>query len=94
MVVVSINYRLGVLGFLYLNDLIAEEHNISAKNGLLDQLEALRWIKNNIASFGGDPEDITLFGESAGAMSIATLLACPAAISFSAEANLSSTVWR
>lgn len=78
-VVVSINYRLGVLGFLYLNDLIAEEHNISANNGLLDQLEALRWIKNNIASFGGDPEDITLFGESAGAMSIATLLACPAA---------------
>lgn len=78
-VVVSINYRLGVLGFLYLNELIAPEHGISANNGLLDQVEALRWIRDNIASFGGDPEDITLFGESAGAMSIATLLACPSA---------------
>ncbi len=76
-VVVSINYRLGVLGYLYLNDLIDPEHNISANNGLLDQMEALRWVKNNIAAFGGDPEDVTLFGESAGAMSIATLMACP-----------------
>ncbi|MBA54168.1 MAG: carboxylesterase [Pseudomonadales bacterium] len=78
-VVVSINYRLGVLGYLYFNDLIHEDHNISANNGLLDQIEALRWVKNNIAAFGGDPEDVTLFGESAGGMSIATLLASPAA---------------
>ena len=78
-VVVSINYRLGVLGYLYFNDLIHEDHNISANNGLLDQIEALRWVKNNIAAFGGNPEDITLFGESAGGMSIATLLASPSA---------------
>jgi len=78
-VVISINYRLGALGFLYLNDLISADHGISANNGLLDQIEALRWVRNNIASFGGDPGDITLFGESAGAMSIATLLACPTA---------------
>lgn len=78
-VVVSINYRLGALGFLYLNELIAAEHGINANSGLLDQIEALRWIRANIAAFGGDPDDITLFGESAGAMSIATLLACPAA---------------
>ncbi len=78
-VVVTINYRLGALGFLYLNELIPDSYNVSANNGLLDQIEALRWIQQNIALFGGDPSQITLFGESAGAMSIATLMACPAA---------------
>ncbi|MEE2732447.1 MAG: carboxylesterase/lipase family protein [Pseudomonadota bacterium] len=78
-VVVSINYRLGALGYIYLNDLIGSDHNISANNGLLDQMEALRWVKDNIGAFGGNPEDVTVFGESAGGMSIATLLATPAA---------------
>lgn len=78
-VVVTINYRLGVLGFLHLNDLIPESLGISSNNGLLDQIEALKWVKSNIEQFGGNPNDITLFGESAGAMSIATLLACPSA---------------
>lgn len=78
-VVVTLNYRLGAFGFLYLNDLIPEHYNVGANNGLLDQIEALKWIRQNIAQFGGDPDQVTLFGESAGAMAIATLLACPAA---------------
>lgn len=78
-VVVTLNYRLGALGFLYLNELIPEHYQVSANNGLLDQIEALKWVQQNIALFGGDPADITLFGESAGAMSISSLLACPAA---------------
>lgn len=76
-VVVTINYRLGALGYLYLNELLPESSGISANNGLLDQIEALRWVQKNIASFGGNADDVTVFGESAGAMSIATLLACP-----------------
>lgn len=78
-VVVTLNYRLGAFGFLYLNDLIPEHYDVGANNGLLDQIEALKWIRQNIAQFGGDPDQVTLFGESAGAMAIATLLACPAA---------------
>jgi para-nitrobenzyl esterase len=78
-VVVTLNYRLGAFGFLYLNDLIPAHYNVSANNGLLDQIEALKWIQQNIASFGGDPSQVTLFGESAGAMAIASLMACPAA---------------
>ena len=78
-VVVTLNYRLGALGYLYLNDLLPEASGVSANNGLLDQIEALRWVQKHIESFGGDPNDITLFGESAGAMSVATLMACPSA---------------
>jgi para-nitrobenzyl esterase len=71
-VCVSINYRLGVEGFLFLDDGIS---NL----GLLDQLAALRWVHNNIAAFGGDPGKVTVFGESAGGMSISSLLSMPKA---------------
>ncbi len=71
-VCVTINYRLGVDGFLYLN-------NGNANLGLLDQIAALEWVQENIAAFGGDPGNVTIFGESAGGMSVGTLLAMPRA---------------
>jgi para-nitrobenzyl esterase len=73
-VLVTVNYRLGVHGFAYLPDAPAP-----ANRGLLDQIAALRWVQDNIAAFGGDPANVTVFGESAGAMAVTTLLAMPAA---------------
>ncbi|WP_149402573.1 carboxylesterase/lipase family protein [Dictyobacter arantiisoli] len=78
-VVVTLNYRLGALGFLYLDGLTASLDEAVSNRGLLDQIAALEWIQENIAAFGGDPECITLAGESAGAMSIGSLLAVPRA---------------
>ncbi len=78
-VVVTLNYRLGPLGFLYLAELGGEAYAASGNCGILDQVAALHWIQENIAAFGGDPHRVTVFGESAGAMSIGTLLATPAA---------------
>jgi para-nitrobenzyl esterase len=71
-VCVTINYRVGAEGFLYLGK---GETNF----GLLDQIAALAWVRENIAAFGGDPDNVTVFGQSAGAMSIGALLAAPAA---------------
>jgi para-nitrobenzyl esterase len=78
-VIVTINYRLGVLGFLNLNIVTGGEIPATGNEGLLDQAAALRWVKDNIAAFGGDPGNITVFGESAGAMGIACLMVMPAA---------------
>lgn len=78
-VVVTLNYRLGAFGFLHLADLGGEAYASSGNVGLLDQAAALGWVRDNIAAFGGDPSNVTVFGESAGAMSIGTLLAMPAA---------------
>lgn len=79
-VVVSIQYRLGVFGFLAHPSLTAESPNASSGNyGILDQIEALRWIQARIDRFGGDPGNVTLFGESAGAGDIAYLLLSPLA---------------
>jgi para-nitrobenzyl esterase len=71
-VCVTINYRLGPHGFLYLGE-------GTANLGLLDQVATLEWVQENIAAFGGDPANVTIFGESAGAYSVATLLAMPRA---------------
>ena len=68
-VVVSINYRLGPLGFLRLDDATNGQINSSGNEGLMDQRNAIKWVKENISSFGGDPNNITIFGESAGSWS-------------------------
>src|SRR3984885_9183748 len=79
-IVVGMNYRLGALGFLAHPALSAEsEHGVSGNYGLLDQIEALRWVQKNIAAFGGDPERVTVFGESAGGNSVYSLLLTPLA---------------
>ena len=75
-IVVTINYRLGPFGFLHLSSI---DDSYSSNLGLLDQIAALEWVKDNIAFFGGDRHHITVFGESAGSMSIASLLAMPKA---------------
>jgi len=78
--VVSFGYRLGVFGFLALPELTKEsEHNASGNYGLLDQIAALKWVKANIATFGGDPDNVTIFGESAGSFSVSALMASPLA---------------
>jgi para-nitrobenzyl esterase len=79
-VVVTLNYRLGLLGYLASEDLAAEEADGSTGNfGTWDQIAALEWVQRNIAAFGGDPDDVTVFGESAGAISVCTILGAPAA---------------
>ena len=79
-VVVNINYRLGVFGFLAHPELTQESgHNASGNYGLLDQVAALRWVQRNIAAFGGDPKNVTIFGESAGSFSVCGLMATPLA---------------
>jgi para-nitrobenzyl esterase len=79
-VVVTIAYRLGVLGFLAHPELTAESaHHSSGNYGLMDQAAALAWVKRNIAGFGGDPGRVTIFGQSAGAMSVSMLMASPLA---------------
>lgn len=79
-VVVSANYRLGPFGFLALPALTAESpHHSSGNYGLLDQLQALRWVKENIAQFGGDPNRVTVMGQSSGAVDACLLMASPLA---------------
>lgn len=74
-VVVTINYRLGPLGFLNLNEITGGRIPSTGNEGLLDQAFALQWVQDNISAFGGDPNNVTIFGESAGGMSVGSLLA-------------------
>ena len=77
-IVVEPNYRLGVFGFFSHPELTKESgHNSSGNYGLLDQVAALQWVAKNIAAFGGDPQDITIAGESAGSASVSALMASP-----------------
>jgi para-nitrobenzyl esterase len=78
-VVVSMNYRLGVFGFMAHPDLSRESGHGSGNYGLLDQIAALKWVRRNIAAFGGDPGNVTIFGESAGSASVCAIMASPLA---------------
>ena len=79
-IVVTINYRVGLLGFFAHPELSREsEHHSSGNYGLLDQIAALAWIKRNVVVFGGDPERVTIWGQSAGSMSVNLLMASPLA---------------
>ncbi|MFI8521560.1 carboxylesterase/lipase family protein [Streptomyces sp. NPDC085481] len=89
-VVVSINYRLGQLGYLALPEIAQEDPRRSGSFGLMDQVQALRWTRENIAPFGGDPGNVTVSGQSAGSASVCGLLAAPAAAGLFHRAVLQS----
>ncbi len=92
-IVVTVTYRVGALGFLTTPALDAENPNkVSGNYGLLDQRQALRWVRENIAAFGGDPANVTLFGESAGADSIEYQLSAPATAGLYQHAIIESSV--
>ena len=78
-VLVTINYRLGAFGFLATADLAKEANGSAGNYGLLDMVAALQWVKANIKHFGGDPGNVTIFGESAGSFAVSTLMAAPSA---------------
>ena len=78
-VLVTINYRLGVFGFFATSELAREGDGAAGNYGLMDMIAALRWVNANIAKFGGDPNSVTIFGESAGSFAVSTLMASPMA---------------
>jgi para-nitrobenzyl esterase len=78
-VVVSVNHRLGPLGYLHLGDVAGPEYAASGNAGMLDLVAALAWVRENIAAFGGDPDNVTIFGESGGGAKVSMLLAVPSA---------------
>ncbi|HVV37801.1 MAG TPA: carboxylesterase family protein [Acidimicrobiales bacterium] len=78
-VVVSLNYRLGALGFMDVSGLLGDAYADSGSAGIGDQITALEWVRDNISAFGGDPQRVTIFGESAGGMSIGCILGSPRA---------------
>ncbi len=79
-IIVSMNYRLGIFGFFALPSLAAESPKHATGNyGLMDQAAALEWVRRNISAFGGDPARITIFGESAGSISVSAQMASPLA---------------
>ena len=73
----TVNYRLGAFGFLHLDEVFGDDFAGSGNAGILDQVAALEWVRDNIEAFGGDPDQVTIFGESAGGMSVGTLLGLP-----------------
>jgi para-nitrobenzyl esterase len=93
-VVVSINYRLGVFGFLAHPDLSKEStQGVSGNYGLLDMIAALRWVNRNISAFGGDPSNVTIFGESAGGTAVCLLMVLPDAKGLFQRVISESAAW-
>ena len=89
-VVVQTNHRLGLLGFLFLDDLAGEAYAGSGNQGLLDIVAALRWVKQNISVFGGDPDNVMIFGESGGGAKTSCLYAMPEAAPYFNKASIES----
>ena len=89
-VVVTHNHRLGLMGYLYLADILGEEYASSGSNGMLDITAALEWVRDNIAAFGGDPGNVMSWGESGGGAKVSTLLAMPAAHGLFHKASIES----
>jgi para-nitrobenzyl esterase len=89
-VVVAPNHRLGLLGFLWLGDLLGGDYASSGNQGMLDIVASLRWVRDNIAAFGGDPGNVTVFGESGGGAKVGTLLGMPEAKGLFHKAGIQS----
>ena len=89
-VVVQTNHRLGLLGFLYLDEVAGEEYTGSGNRGLQDIVAGLKWVHDNIARFGGDPDNVMIFGESGGAAKTACLYAMPTAAPYFNKASIES----
>jgi para-nitrobenzyl esterase len=88
-VTVSTNHRLGLLGFLFLADIAGEEY-ATGNEGMLDILQALSWVNQNIASFGGDPSNVMVFGESGGGQKTSCIYAMPSAKDYFNKASIES----
>lgn len=89
-VVAQTNHRLGLLGFLYLDEIAGEDYAGSGNMGILDIVDGLKWVKENIAEFGGDPENVMIFGESGGGAKTSCLYAMPAASPYFNKASIES----
>jgi para-nitrobenzyl esterase len=89
-VVVETNHRLGLLGFLYLEEIAGSDYAGSGNNGILDIVDGLRWVHDNVASFGGDPANVMIFGESGGGQKTSCLYAMPSAAAFFSKASIES----
>jgi len=89
-VVVAPNHRLGLLGFLWLGDVLGDDYATSGNQGMLDMIAALGWVRDNIAQFGGDPGNVTIFGESGGGAKVGTLLGMPQAKGLFHKAGIQS----
>src|SRR5512138_990143 len=89
-VVVETNHRLGLLGFLYLDEVAGEAYAGSGNNGILDIVDGLRWVHENIAAFGGDPANVMIFGESGGGAKTSCLYAMPGAAPYFNKASIES----
>ena len=89
-VVVETNHRLGLLGFLYLDELGGDDYAGSGNNGILDIVDGLRWVYDNVAAFGGDPANVMIFGESGGGQKTSCLYAMPSAAPYFDKASIES----
>jgi para-nitrobenzyl esterase len=92
-VVITVNHRLNVFGYLHLGDLGGEKYAASGNAGMLDLVAALEWVRDNIEQFGGDPRNVMIFGESGGGAKVCTLLAMPAAQGLFHRAAIQSGSW-